>query len=74
MRNLVARFCRDESGSAVIEYCFLASGVLVLSFYLFKGLGGRLLRSLRNENLRLKALLAESMLDVSALRDTRGKI
>ena len=74
MRSLITRFCRDESGSAVIEYCFLASGVLVLSFYLFKGLGGRQLRSLRNENLRLKALLADSMLDVSALRENRRKI
>ena len=31
------------------------------------------LRTLEHENRRLKTLLAESMLDVSALKDLRGK-
>lgn len=55
-------------------------GISDATFYTWKSKYGGLtvsdaarLRSLEDENRRLKKLLAESMLDVSALRDLLGK-
>ncbi len=68
-----------EAGAVVTELC-RKHGVSSATYYAWKAKFGGLeasdakrLRSLEDENRRLKKLLAESMLDVSALKDLLGK-
>jgi putative transposase len=69
----------QESGATTAEVC-LWHGISEQTFYRWKakygGLGpsdAQRLRSLEDENRRLKNLLAESMLDVAALKDLLAK-
>lgn len=68
-----------EAGVKTAELC-RKHGISDATFYNWKARYGGLtvsdaarLRSLEDENRRLKRLLAESMLDVSALKDLLGK-
>jgi putative transposase len=68
-----------ESGVKTADLC-RKHGIIDATFYNWKSKCGGLtvsdaarLRALADENRRLKKLLAESMLDVSALKDLLGK-
>jgi putative transposase len=69
----------QEAGSATAEVC-RRHGISEQTFYRWKskygGLGvsdAQKLRTLEDENRRLKKLLAESVMDVAALKDLLGK-
>lgn len=69
----------QEAGSPTAEVC-RRHGISEQTFYRWKakygGMGvseAQKLRTLEDENRRLKKLLAESMLDVAALKDLLGK-
>ena len=69
----------QEAGSQTAEVC-RRHGISEQTFYRWKakygGMGvseAQKLRTLEDENRRLKKLLAESMLDVAALKDLLGK-
>jgi putative transposase len=69
----------QEAGAATEEVC-RRHGISQQTFYRLKAKYGGMevsdaqkLRALEDENRRLKKLLAESMLDVSALKDLLGK-
>jgi putative transposase len=69
----------QEAGSGTAEVC-RRHGISQATFYKWKAkFGGmevseaRRLKGLEDENRRLKKLLAEAMLDVSALKDLLGK-
>jgi len=69
----------QESGASTAEVC-RRHGISEQTFYRWKakygGLGpsdAQRLKSLEDENRRLKKLLAESMLDVAALKDLLAK-
>jgi putative transposase len=68
-----------EAGVKTAELCW-KHGISDATFYNWKAKYGGMtvsdsarLRALEDENRRLKKLLAESMLDVSALKDLLGK-
>ena len=68
-----------EAGAKAADLC-RKHGISDATFYTWKSKYGGLtvsdaarLRALEDENRRLKKLLAESMLDVSALKDLLGK-
>ena len=68
-----------EAGSATAEVC-RRHGISEQTFYRWKAKVGGMqasdaqkLKALEDENRRLKKLLAESMLDVAALKDLLGK-
>lgn len=68
-----------EGGSATGEVC-RRHGLSEQTFYRWKAKDGGMrasdaqkLKALEDENRRLKKLLAESMLDVAALKDLLGK-
>jgi putative transposase len=68
-----------EAGVKTADLC-RKHGISDATFYTWKSKYGGLtvsdaarLRTLEDENRRLKKLLAESMLDVSALKDLLGK-
>ena len=68
-----------EAGSATAEVC-RRHGLSEQTFYRWKAKYGGMqasdaqkLKALEDENRRLKKLLAESMLDVAALKDLLGK-
>jgi len=42
MRNLVARFLKDESGATAIEYGLIAAGISVAIITVVKGVGTNL--------------------------------
>ena len=69
----------QEAGGATAEVC-RRHGISAQTFYRWKARYGgmdvseaRRLKALEDENRRLKKLLAESMLDVAALKDLLGK-
>ena len=69
----------QQAGVPVAEIC-RKHGISDATFYNWKSKYGGMtvseaarLRTLEDENRRLKKLLAESMLDVSALKDLLGK-
>ena len=69
----------QEAGATTAEVC-RRHGVSEQSFYRWKSKYGGMapsdaqrLRSIEDENRRLKKLLAESMLDVAALKDLLAK-
>lgn len=77
--QIIAILVEQESGMATAEVC-RRHGVSTATFYKWKAkFGGldvseaRRLKTLEAENARLKKLLADSMLDVSILKDLLGK-
>lgn len=69
----------QEAGGATPEVC-RRHGISAQTFYRWKAKYGGMdvseaskLKTLQDENRRLKKLLAESMLDVAALKDLLGK-
>ena len=69
----------QEAGMATAEVC-RRHGVSPATFYKWKSKFGGLevseakrLRSLEDENAKLKKLLAEAMLDIAVLKDITGK-
>lgn len=69
----------QESGMPTVEVC-RRHGVSPATFYKWKSKFGGLevseakrLRSLEDENAKLKKLLAEAMLDIAVLKDITGK-
>ena len=69
----------QEAGSSTAEVC-RRHGISEQTFYRWKSKYGGMtpsdaqrLKGLEDENRRLKKLLAESMLDVAALKDLLGK-
>lgn len=77
--QIIAILAEQECGMATAEVC-RRHGVSSATFYKWKAkFGGmdvsdaRRLKTLETENARLKKLLAESMLDVSILKDLLGK-
>jgi putative transposase len=77
--QIIAVLREREAGSATAEVC-RRHGISEQTFYRWKAKYGGLqasdaqkLKALEDENRRLKKLLAESMLDVAALKDLLGK-
>ncbi|MFN3314854.1 MAG: IS3 family transposase [Hyphomonas sp.] len=77
--QIIAILAEQESGMATADVC-RRHGVSMATFYKWKAkFGGmdvsdaRKLKTLEAENARLKKLLADSMLDVSILKDLPGK-
>ena len=77
--QIIAVLKESEAGAKTKELC-RRHGISEATFYNWKAKYGGLtvsdaarLRALEDENRRLKKLLAESMLDVSALKDLLGK-
>jgi putative transposase len=69
----------QEAGMATVEVC-RRHGVSPATFYKWKSKFGGMevseakrLRSLEDENAKLKKLLAEAMLDIAVLKDITGK-
>jgi pilus assembly protein Flp/PilA len=42
MKNLIARFVKDESGATAIEYGLIAAGIALAIITIVNGLGSRL--------------------------------
>jgi putative transposase len=77
--QIIAVLREQEAGSPTDEVC-RRHGISQQTFYRWKakygGMGvseAQKLKTLEDENRRLKKLLAESMLDVAALKDLLGK-
>ncbi len=77
--QIIAVLREQEAGSATAEVC-RRHGISEQTFYRWKakysGMSvsdAQKLKTLEDENRRLKKLLAESMLDVAALKDLLGK-
>ena len=77
--QIIAILAEQERGMATKEVC-RRHGVSAATFYKWKAKYGgmdvsdaRKLKTLEAENARLKKLLADSMLDVSILKDLLGK-
>ncbi len=77
--QIIAILKEQEAGMATAEVC-RRHGISTATFYNWKSkFGGlevseaRRLRSLEEENVRLKKLLAEAMLDNAALKDLAAK-
>ena len=69
----------QEAGTPTVEVC-RRHGVSPATFYKWKSKFGGMevseakrLRSLEDENAKLKKLLAEAMLDIAVLKDITGK-
>ena len=77
--QIIAILREHEAGSATADVC-RKHGISSATFYKWKSKYGglevseaRRLRSLEDENRRLKKLLAETMLDVAMLKDIASK-
>jgi putative transposase len=77
--QIIAILREQEAGSARAEVC-RRHGISEQTFYRWKAKYGGMtpsdaqkLKGMEDENRRLKKLLAEAMLDVSALKDILGK-
>jgi len=77
--QIIGILCEHEAGAKTPELC-RRHGISDATFYKWKAKYGglevseaRRLKSLEDENRRLKKLLAESMLDNAALKDLLGK-
>jgi putative transposase len=77
--QIIAILREQEAGSATAEVC-RRHGISEQTFYRWKAKYGGMtpsdaqkLKGMEDENRRLKKLLAEAMLDVSALKDILGK-
>ncbi len=54
MKNLLARFAKDESGATAIEYGLIAAGIALAIIAVVNGLGGRLNTTFASINSSLK--------------------
>jgi pilus assembly protein Flp/PilA len=54
MKNLLARFVKDESGATAIEYGLIAAGISLAIIAIVNGLGGTLNTKVTNINTQLK--------------------
>ena len=77
--QIIAVLGEQEAGTPTAEVC-RRHGISQQTFYRWKARYGGMdvsdtqkLKTLEDENRRLKKLLAESMLDVAALKDLLGK-
>jgi putative transposase len=77
--QIISILREQEAGSATAEVC-RRHGISDQTFYRWKARYGGMtpsdaqkLKGMEDENRRLKKLLAEAMLDVSALKDILGK-
>lgn len=77
--QIIAILKEHQAGIALAEIC-RKHGISDATFYTWRSKYGgmevsdaRRLKALEDENRRLKKLLAESMLDVSTLREALGK-
>ncbi len=77
--QIIGMIKEQEAGMATVEVC-RKHGISSASFYKYKAkFGGmdvsdaRRLRSLEDENARLKKLLADQMLDNAVLKDVAAK-
>ena len=77
--QIIAILREQEAGAATADVC-RKHAISSATFYKWKAKYGglevsdaRRLKALEDENRRLKKLLAESILDVSALKDLLGK-
>jgi putative transposase len=77
--QIISILREQEAGSATAEVC-RRHGISEHTFYRWKARYGGMtpsdaqkLKGMEDENRRLKKLLAEAMLDVSALKDILGK-
>ena len=77
--QIIGMLKEQEAGAATSDVC-RKHGISSATFYKFKAKYGgmdvsdaRRLKTLEDENARLKKLLADSMLDNAALKDLLGK-
>lgn len=77
--QIIAIVKEQEAGMATAEVC-RRHGISLATFYKWKAKYGGLevseakrLRSLEDENAKLKKLLAEAMLDIAVLKDISAK-
>jgi len=54
MKNLIARFVKDESGATAIEYGLIAAGISLAIIAVVNGLGSNLNEKFSNINTSLK--------------------
>ncbi len=54
MKNLIARFVKDESGATAIEYGLIAAGISLVIIGAVNGIGGKLSTSFNSINTSLK--------------------
>jgi len=54
MKNLVARFVKDESGATAIEYGLIAAGISLVIIAAVNGIGGKLNSKFTDINTSLK--------------------
>jgi pilus assembly protein Flp/PilA len=54
MKNLIARFVKDESGATAIEYGLIAAGISLAIIAVVNGLGSNLQTKFTNINSSLK--------------------
>jgi pilus assembly protein Flp/PilA len=54
MKNLIARFVKDESGATAIEYGLIAAGISLAIIAVVNGLGSNLNTKFTNINSSLK--------------------
>jgi pilus assembly protein Flp/PilA len=54
MKNLIARFVKDESGATAIEYGLIAAGISLAIIAVVNGLGSNLNTKFSNINSSLK--------------------
>jgi pilus assembly protein Flp/PilA len=54
MKNLFARFAKDESGATAIEYGLIAAGISLAIIAIVNGIGGNLNTKFGNINSSLK--------------------
>jgi pilus assembly protein Flp/PilA len=54
MKNLIARFVKDESGATAIEYGLIAAGISLAIIAVVNGIGGKLNTNFTSINSSLK--------------------
>ena len=54
MKNLIARFAKDESGATAIEYGLIAAGISVAIITVVQGLGTKLTNTFSDVESKLK--------------------
>jgi pilus assembly protein Flp/PilA len=54
MKNLIARFVKDESGATAIEYGLIAAGISVVIITVVKGVGTNLVATFGSVSTALK--------------------
>jgi pilus assembly protein Flp/PilA len=55
MKNLIARFVKDESGATAIEYGLIAAGIALAIITIVNGLGSNLLNKFTSINNQIGA-------------------